>query len=121
MAPYGEEVALRSMLESGVAGEAEGLVLLLALAATPESESHGLAITAARDAARRARPERELHILVDESAYAARLGGDASLAGRVAERRELWRGFVRGYGIEAELVDLGSMMGARLCAADGKR
>jgi hypothetical protein len=109
MAKYGEESALRSMLEASLPANAEGLVLLLSLAATPESENHGLAIAAARDAARGSRPERELRIVVDESPYASRLAGDASLAARLEERRKLWRGFVRGYGVDATLVDLASM------------
>jgi hypothetical protein len=106
MAPYGEEAALRSMLESAAAAGSEALVLLMSLAATPESENHGLAIAAARDASRRARPERELRILVDESAYASRLAGDASLAVRIEERRNLWGAFVRGYGLDATFVNL---------------
>lgn len=106
MAPYGEEAALRSALEDPVSGTAEAVVVLVSLAATPESENHGLAITAARDAARMARPERELRVLVDESPYASRLAGDPSMAGRLDERRDLWRRFVRGYGLEATFAPL---------------
>jgi hypothetical protein len=106
MSPYGEEARLRSMLESSTPANAEALVLLMSLAATPESENHGLAIAATRDAARQARPERELRVVIDESAYASRLAGDASLAGRLEERRNLWRTFVRGYGLEAAFVNL---------------
>jgi len=47
-----------------------------------------------------------LRVVVDESPYAARLEGDASLAARLEERRRLWRDFVAGYGLEADLVDL---------------
>lgn len=110
--PYGEEEALRAALESSISRadtalpSAEGVVLLVSLAATPETENHGLAISAARDAARAARPQREFRVVVDESAYLARLGGDPSLADRVEERRELWRRFVRGHGLEAVILNL---------------
>jgi hypothetical protein len=106
MSPYGQEDQLRSALVEAGIGNAEGVVLLLSLAATPESENHGLAIAAARDATRGAKPERTLRVVVDKSAYTSRLAGDASLAGRMDERRRLWRDFVRGYGVDAAFVDL---------------
>jgi hypothetical protein len=106
MSPYGQEDQLRSALVEAGIGNAEGVVLLLSLAATPESENHGLAIAAARDATRGAKPERTLRVVVDESGYASRLAGDASLASRMDERRRLWRDFVRGYGVDAAFVDL---------------
>jgi hypothetical protein len=45
-------------------------------------------------------------VVVDESPYAHRLAGDASLASRLEERRRLWRDFVAGYGLEADFVEL---------------
>jgi hypothetical protein len=81
-------------------------VVLLSLAATPETENHGVVIAAARDAAHRARPPAAVRIVVDESPYASRLAGDASLAPRLEERRRLWRSFVAGYGLEADLLPL---------------
>jgi hypothetical protein len=48
-------------------------------------------------------------VVVDESPYAARMAGDASLATRLEERRRLWRDFVAGYGLEVDLVNLGDM------------
>jgi hypothetical protein len=81
-------------------------VVLLSLAATPEAENHGVVIAAARDAAHRARPPAGVRIVVDESPYAARLSGDATLATRLEERRRLWRNFVAGYGLEADLLPL---------------
>ena len=106
MSPYGQEDQLRAGLVGTGIGNAEGVVLLLSLAATPESENHGLAIAAARDATRGAKPERALRVVVDETGYASRLAGDASLAGRLDERRRLWRDFVRGYGVGVAFVDL---------------
>jgi hypothetical protein len=105
MVHYGDEAAVRATLDAASAGE---VVLLVSLASTPENENHGLALAAARDAAREAQPPRELRVVVDEAPYQSRLAPDASLAGRLEERRRLWREFVRGYGMEARFVDLRS-------------
>jgi hypothetical protein len=48
-----------------------------------------------------------VRVVVDESPYAERFAGDASLAPRLEERRRLWREFVAGYGLDADLVELG--------------
>ena len=105
MVRYGDEAGIRAALE-GPAGGSGDVVLLLSLAATPESENHGLAVAAARDATAGARPSRALRVVVDEAPLLARFEGDASLAARVVERRRLWREFVRGYGLDATFVDL---------------
>jgi hypothetical protein len=105
MVRYGDEAGIRAALE-GPAGGTGDVVLLLSLAATPESENHGLAIAAARDAAAAARPSRALRVVVDEAPLLARFEGDASLAGRIEERRRLWREFVRGYGLDAAFAEL---------------
>jgi hypothetical protein len=81
-------------------------VLLMNLAATPEAENHGVVIAAARDAAHQARPPAAVRVVVDESPYAERFGGDASFAPRLEERRRLWRDFVAGYGLEVEIGDM---------------
>ncbi len=101
MVPYGEESGLGAALAPGAGTAAEGIVLLMSAAATPESENHGLAVAAARDSARGVRPQCELRVVLDESAMAQRFD-----AGRMAERRKLWQDFVHGYGVDAEFVDL---------------
>jgi len=103
---YGEEDMAGPAFDFGAHRVADLHVVLMSLAATPEAENHGEVITAARDSARRARPPAALRVVVDESPYAARLEGDASLAARLEERRRLWRDFVAGYGLQADLVDL---------------
>lgn len=106
---YGDEESLDTLLgRTASAGPAEGIVLVLALAATPEAENHGEAIRLARGAAARWEPATGLHVLLDESGYARRMTADAALSRRLDERRELWRRFVRGYGLDAEFVDLGA-------------
>jgi hypothetical protein len=101
---YGEEDMAGTAFDLGAHRVADLHVLLMNLAATPEAENHGVVIAAARDSARRARPPASLRVVVDESAYAVRFAGDASLASRLEERRRLWRDFVAGYGLEADFV-----------------
>jgi hypothetical protein len=102
---YGEE-ALAGGLEAGPgAPAAEAHVLLFSLGATPESENHGLVVATVRDAVQRARPAPELLIVVDEAPYAARMGLDASYERRLDERRQLWRHFLAGYGLELTLLE----------------
>ncbi len=96
---YGDEGSLAAAFDAD-AHRVAGRVLLMNLAATPETENHGAAIVAARDHARRARPEQRLLVVVDESAYASRFAGAAAASGRLEERRRLWRDFVAGYGVE---------------------
>jgi len=103
---YGEEDMAGPAFAIGAHRVADMHVVVMSLAATPEAENHGLVIAAARDAAHRARPPAGVRIVVDESPYTARLAGDASLASRVEERRRLWRNFVAGYGLEADLLPL---------------
>ena len=102
---YGEE-ALAGGLEPGPgAPAAEAHVLLFSLGATPESENHGLVVATVRDAVQRARPAPELLTVVDEAPYAARMGLDASYERRLDERRQLWRNFLAGYGLELTLLE----------------
>ncbi|MCM2312671.1 MAG: DUF2868 domain-containing protein, partial [Steroidobacteraceae bacterium] len=103
---YGEEDMAGPAFAIGAHRVADLHVVLLSLAATPEAENHGVVIAAARDAAHRARPPAAVRIVVDESPYATRLAGDASLAPRLEERRRLWRNFVAGYGLEADVLPL---------------
>jgi hypothetical protein len=103
---YGEEDMAAAGFASGAHRAADLHVVLMNLAATPEPENHGVVIAAARDAAHRARPPAAVRVVVDESPYAHRLAADASLATRLEERRRLWRDFVAGYGLEADLIEL---------------
>jgi hypothetical protein len=103
---YGEEDMAGTAFALGAHRAADLHVLLMNLAATPEAENHGVVIAAARDAAHQARPPAAVRVVVDESPYAERFGGDASFAPRLEERRRLWRDFVAGYGLAAEIGDM---------------
>jgi hypothetical protein len=103
---YGEEDMAGPAFDSGAYRVADLHIVLMNLAATPEAENHGVVIAAARDSARKARPASTVRIVVDESPYSQRLARDASFGPRLEERRRVWRDFVSGYGLEAEIVDL---------------
>lgn len=103
---YGEEDMAGTAFDFGAYRVADLHVVLMNLAATPEAENHGVVIAAARDSARKARPAATVRVVVDESPYSQRLARDASFGSRLEERRQLWRDFVSGYGLEAEIVDL---------------
>jgi hypothetical protein len=45
-------------------------------------------------------------VVIDETHFASRMQGDATYERRLAERREAWREFVAGYGLEARTLDL---------------
>lgn len=94
---YGGEDAIAAAFDAD-AHRVAGRVLLMNLAATPETENHGAAIVVARDQTRRARPEQRLLVLVDDSSYVERFATAAG--GRLEERRGVWRSFVEGYGVE---------------------
>jgi len=76
----------------------------MSLAATPESENHGAMIEIVRKAL--ARQVGGLLLVIDQSAYAARLDGDPTLANRLAERTRTWRDFAAARNQPACIVDL---------------
>jgi hypothetical protein len=88
----------------GYAPSADVVAIVCNLAGTPEAENHGALIAGLRDAARRRGRSGRALVVVDESAYARRMG--EALAPRVAERATTWLEFARGYGVEAVVVDL---------------
>jgi hypothetical protein len=100
---YGDEDSLRTAIEQR-AQETDGFIILMSLASTPEVENHGVVISAARDSARAPSVGAAFRLVIDGSSYASRFAADPSLAGRMEERRQLWRKFARGYGIEATFM-----------------
>jgi hypothetical protein len=105
---YGEEDEFIERVREQELPAADCQVLLMSLSATPESENHGVMIDALQ---RRRGPG--FVLVVDASAYAARMGGDPALAGRVAERARSWREFAAARGQAACIADL-----SRLRAGD---
>jgi hypothetical protein len=98
---YGEEDAFIERVREQPLPAADYQVLLMSSSATPESENHGVMIDALQ---RRRGPG--FVLVVDESAYTARMGGDPALSGRVAERARTWREFAASRGQAACIADL---------------
>jgi hypothetical protein len=111
---YGDEGRFETTLR-GTAADIE--VVLFNLASTPEAENHGAVLQSLLAGAAANAGGRRL-VLVDESPYLARMGGDASLAGRVDQRRDAWRDFTRSHGLDACLVDLAAIAASDPVAAD---
>ena len=82
--------------------EADHLVLLFNLSATPEAENHG----AFAAGVAKARPGTAISALVEESAYRARLAGQSGTEARIAERRAAWERVLREAGQLPLFVDL---------------
>jgi hypothetical protein len=98
---YGEEDQLADWLSREDPASANGHAVLFTLSATPEAENHGAVIATFRDWAKRG-----VFVVVDESEYVTRIQGDATLQARLDERRELWRGFVRRFGVGVLVANL---------------
>lgn len=111
MLAYGDEATFEARL-LGTAPDIEAV--LFNLASTPEAENHGAVLHTLLAA--HAAGQRRL-VLVDESPFLARMDGDASLAGRIEQRRAAWRDFVRSHGLDACLVDLAALDGAAAVAS----
>jgi ribosomal protein L34 len=89
----GDEAEVRTRLGAGGAAP----VLLFALSATPEAETHGALLRALAAA--------PALVLVDESGFRRRFSGADGQA-RLAERRALWRRWLAERGHEAVFADL---------------
>ncbi|MGZ8341890.1 MAG: DUF2868 domain-containing protein [Telluria sp.] len=93
---YGEE-AVHVLSDAGDAG-ATLTAVLFNLSATPEKENHGAFL----DHVMRSAP-RGIAVLVDESAFVERMGGDDA---RLAERIALWQQFCNFHHAPATIVNL---------------
>lgn len=101
---YGEEDAFVAGLGTAQLPAADCHVLLMSLSATPESENHGVMIEAVQRAT--ARREPGCLLVVDESAYAARMGDDPVLSARRAQRATSWREFAAARNQPICIVEL---------------
>jgi hypothetical protein len=100
---YGDEDNFASQLTASPLPPADCQILLMNAAATPESENHGAMI----EVMQRGTSKQSGYLLViDESAYVARMQADASLAPRIAERARNWRAFAAVRNQPSTVVDL---------------
>jgi hypothetical protein len=109
---YGDEEAFVQGLPDRGGRIADAIALLFSLAATPEDENHGRALSGVRDWLSQSQHRAQLLVLVDERPYAERMAGQAGFTDRVAERRALWASFVTARGLRACFVDLSERQAA---------
>jgi hypothetical protein len=76
-------------------------IVLFNLASTPESEHHGVLLERVL-----ATGNPGIAILVDQSAYRARLGAQSTTDQRLQERREAWTAFASARQLNLKCVDL---------------
>ena len=97
---------------AGTSAPAELLVLLFALTATPERETHGALVAALTQAlAAWPAPRPLLRVAVDESGFRQRLGGPDGVQ-RLAQRRAAWEALLIGQGVVPGFVDLSATVRA---------
>lgn len=97
---FGDEDAVEAP-KTEASPKADLDIVLFNLAATPEPEHHGVLLDRLQ-----AKGNPRLAVLVDESAYRARLGPPATAAQRLGERRQAWTGFAAAQGLILSSVDL---------------
>jgi hypothetical protein len=105
---YGEE---DEFVQSLGAPDADAVVLLFNLAATPEDETHGVVLAGVRDWVAGSRSGTRLLVLLDEGPYMSRMTGDGGSGARVDERRGAWRDFVAARGLPACSANLAAAAG----------
>jgi hypothetical protein len=118
---YGGEDEWLAKLDLGD-GDADHLVVLFNLSATPEAENHGALVAGIRQRIAKARSGAGLTILLDESAMRQRLGDGAET--RLESRRAAWEAMLRQHhaapvslNLEAEPATLARPLEAALLHA----
>ncbi|HEY0026490.1 MAG TPA: DUF2868 domain-containing protein [Allosphingosinicella sp.] len=118
---YGEEDEWLAKLDF-VGGDADHLVVLFNLSATPEAENHGALVTGLRRRIAEAKSGAALTVLIDESAMRQRLGSEG--AARLESRRAAWEAMLRQHhaaplslDLDAELASLARPLEAALLHA----
>jgi hypothetical protein len=85
-------------------GDADHLVVLFNLSATPEGENHGALVSGLRRAITAAGSGAGLTVLLDESAMRSRAGADG--AARIESRRAAWEAMLRQHHAVPLVLDL---------------
>lgn len=101
----GEDDPARWLDDRGADGPPSLAVVLFALAATPERETHGAFLRALAAGRPGAAP---LLVVVDETGFGPRFGAE-----RLAQRRDAWRRMLREAGHEARFADLDATAAGR--------
>jgi hypothetical protein len=119
--PYGNEDEWLAKLDFA-GGDADHLVVLFNLSATPEAENQGALVSGVRRRIAEAKSGAALTVLLDESAMRQRLGADGEA--RLESRRAAWEAMLRQHhavplslDLDAELASLARPLEAALLHA----
>ena len=107
-AAYGETPAA-PVADPSATAAATLTAVLFSLAATPESQNHGVFLAYAALSA-----GQPIAVLIDESSFLERLGSQAGGTERIAERIALWQEFCRFHHCSATIVNLSAPQTHRL-------
>lgn len=87
-------------------GEADHLVILFNLSATPEAENHGALVGGVRRRLAEGRSGAGLAVLLDETAFRQRLGAQSGARGRLETRRQAWERVMAAQQVDPLAIDL---------------
>lgn len=102
--PYGGEDEW--LARANPAEDADHLLVLFNLSSTPEAENHGALVAGLQRRLAQDRSGAGLTVLLEESAYRRRLGGQAGAEDRIATRRLAWETMLRPLGVAPLAIDL---------------
>jgi len=109
---YGAEDAWLAGADPGA--DVDHILLLFNLAATPEAETHGAMVAGLERLIAERRSGATMTVVLDESAYARRLGGQAGADARIESRRLAWQRVLAQHGVKPLAIDLESDVDAAL-------
>lgn len=109
---YGAEDAWLAGADHGA--DVDHIVLLFNLAATPEAETHGAMVAGLERLIAERSSGATMTVVLDESAYARRLGGQAGADARIESRRLAWQRVLAQHGVKPLAIDLESDVDAAL-------
>lgn len=112
--PYGGEDEWLGAAQLG--GEIDHLIILFGLSATPEAENHGALVAGVKRRLAAQRSGAGLAVLLDETSYRQRLGGQAGADDRLRARRLAWERMLADAQVAPLAIDLAEADEAALAA-----
>jgi hypothetical protein len=88
--------------------QAEHVVVLFNIAATPEKENHGALVDGLQNSKRQGKAVPQITILLDESAYRQKLARQGGAEERLRSRREAWQAMLNNHDARILFADLES-------------
>lgn len=104
--PYGGEDDYLASEALNDDQQAEHVVVLFNMAATPEHENHGALVAGLQKSKRRDKAGPQITVLLDESAYRHKLARQSGAEDRLRSRREAWQAMLDNHGARILFADL---------------